>query len=82
MDTAARARILGLTNRFLLKDRCASHNQMFFIPTFPWRGFVLAMRGGDRPNKKEIAISVFGITTKDFSHGHPPWIGKFDPYAD
>jgi hypothetical protein len=41
---------------------------MRFVLTFPWRGFVLAVRGSDRPNKNEVSISVFGVTAKDFSH--------------
>jgi hypothetical protein len=62
----------GLTNHFFLKDRGALRNQMSFALTFPWRGFVLAVRDGNRPNKNEIATSVFGVTAKDFSHGHAP----------
>jgi len=58
-----------LTNRFFLEDRCALPNQMCFFPTFPWRGFVLAVRDRDRANMNEIPISVFDITAKDFSHG-------------
>jgi hypothetical protein len=43
---------------------------MCLVLTFPRRGFVLAVRDSDRTNKNEISISVFGVTAKDFSHGH------------
>jgi hypothetical protein len=43
-------------------------DQMSFVLTFPWRGFVLAMRDRDRANESEIAVFVFSVATKDFSH--------------
>jgi hypothetical protein len=46
-----------------------SYREMCFLLTFPRRGFVLAVRDSDLTNKNEISISVFGVTTKDFSHG-------------
>jgi hypothetical protein len=36
-----------LANNFLSKDRCALPDQMSFALTFPWRGFVFAMRNRD-----------------------------------
>ena len=42
---------------------------MSFVLTFPWRRFVLAMRDRHRAYQNEIAIFVFGVTAKDFSHG-------------
>jgi hypothetical protein len=57
-----------LANRFFFEDRCALPNQMRFLLTFPWRGFVLAVRDSDRANKNEISISIFGVAAKDFSH--------------
>jgi hypothetical protein len=56
-----------LTKRFFFEDRCALPNQMCLVLTFPWRGFVLAVRDRDRTNKNGISISVFGVTAKDFS---------------
>ena len=50
-----------------LKDSCALSDQMSFVPAFPWRFFVLAVGNRDRANKNEIAIIVFGVTTKDLS---------------
>jgi CheY-like chemotaxis protein len=41
---------------------------MSFVLTLPWRRLVFAVRDRDGTNKNEIAISVFGVTTKDFSH--------------
>ena len=55
-------------NNFLFKDRCSLPDQMFFVPTFPWRSFILAMRHWDRANKNEFAISTLSVTTKDFHH--------------
>jgi len=57
-----------LANNFLFKDRCALPDQMSFVLTFPWGGFVLAMRDRDRANKNEIAVLAFGVTTKDIPH--------------
>ncbi len=57
-----------LTNHFLFEDRCALPNQMSFVLTFPWRGFVLAMRGRDRAYQSEIAALVPSVTTKNFPH--------------
>jgi hypothetical protein len=56
------------TNEFFLKDRRASPDQMPFVPTFSWRTFVLAIGDGHRANKNDVAIFVFGVTTKDFPH--------------
>jgi hypothetical protein len=42
---------------------------MRFFLTFPWRGFVLAVRDRDCAHKNEVSIWVFGVTAKDFSHG-------------
>jgi hypothetical protein len=61
-----------LTNDFLLKDRRASADQMPFVPTFPWRTFVLAKGDGHRANKNEVAILVLSVTTKDFPHAMLP----------
>jgi hypothetical protein len=58
-----------LTNRLFFEDRRALPDQMYFFLTFPWRGFVLAVRDRDRANKNEIASFVFSVTAKDFSHG-------------
>jgi hypothetical protein len=41
---------------------------MSFVLTFPWRGFVLAMRDRDRADENEIAVLALGVTTKDFPH--------------
>jgi hypothetical protein len=57
-----------LTINFLLEDRCALSDQMSFLPTFPWRGFVFAMRDRNRPNKDGIAVFAFSVTTKDYPH--------------
>jgi hypothetical protein len=64
--------ILGLLNRFFLKDRRALPDQMSSMLTFAWRGFVLAMRNGHRANKNETAAFIFGVTAKDFSHHRAP----------
>jgi hypothetical protein len=57
-----------LANNFLFKDRCALPDQISFVPTFPWSGFVFAARDGDRANLDEIAIFALSVTTKDFPH--------------
>ena len=41
---------------------------MCFVLTFPRKGSVLAVRNSDRADKYEVSTSVFGVTTKDFSH--------------
>ena len=58
-----------LTNRFFLKDRCALPDQMSFFLAHSWRAFVLTKRDRHGANKNEIAIFVFSVTAKDFSHG-------------
>ena len=55
-------------NNFLFEDCRALPDQMSFVLTLPWRRLVFAVRDRDGANKNEIAISVFGVTTKDFSH--------------
>ena len=59
----------GLAHCFFLKDCCALPDQMSFLPAFSWRRFVLAVRDRHRAYQNEIAIPVFGVTAKDFSHG-------------
>jgi hypothetical protein len=58
-----------LTNRFFLKDRCALPDQMSFFLARCCRAFVLAKGDRHGANKNEIAIFVFSVTAKDFSHG-------------
>jgi hypothetical protein len=66
-----------LTNNLLFKDRCALPDQMSFVLTFPWGGFVLAMRNRDCTNLDEISILAFSVTTKDLVFHHmesaSPW---------
>jgi hypothetical protein len=57
-----------LANYFLFKDRCALPDQMPFVLTFAWRGFVFAMRNRDCTNWDEIAIFALSVTTKHFPH--------------
>jgi hypothetical protein len=38
----------GLMNSFLFEDRCALPDQISFVPAFPWRGFLVAVKGRDR----------------------------------
>jgi len=61
-------RLGPISQDLLLKDRCPLSDQISFGLTFPWARFVLAMRDRDRANKKEIAISVFSVATKDLCH--------------
>jgi hypothetical protein len=51
-----------------LEDRSALPDQISFGLTFPWARLVLAMRYGDRADKYEIAIFVFGVPANDFPH--------------
>ena len=62
----------ALAHYFSLKDCCTLPDQMPFVRTFPWRRFVLAMRDRHRAYQNKIAIFVFGVTAKDFSHGVLP----------
>ena len=57
-----------LANNFFLKDRCALPDQMSFVLTFPWRGFVFGIRNRDRTNLDEVAFFAFSVTTQDFPH--------------
>jgi hypothetical protein len=57
-----------LLTGFLLEGRCPLIDQMSFVLTFPRRGFILAKGDGHGANENEIAIFVFGVTTKDFPH--------------
>jgi hypothetical protein len=65
------SKLQGLAHCFFLKDCCASPDQISFVLTFPWRRFVLAMRDRHRTYQNEIAIFVFGVNAKDFSHCVP-----------
>ena len=42
---------------------------MFFLLAHSWSAFVLAKGDRHGANKNEIAIFVFSVTAKDFSHG-------------
>jgi len=57
-----------LANNLFSKDRCALPDQMPFVLTFPWRGFVFGEWNRDRTNLDEIAIFAFSVTTQDFPH--------------
>jgi hypothetical protein len=62
----------GSTHYFFLEDCCALPDQMPFVLTFPWRRFVLAVWDRHCAYQNEIAIFVFSVTPKDFSHGLLP----------
>jgi len=68
-----------LTNRFFPKDRCTLPNQMFFLLAHSWSAFVLAKGDRHGANKNEIAIFVFSVTTKGFSHARAPGWKRGDP---
>jgi TusA-related sulfurtransferase len=53
---------------FLLKDRCASPDQISLILAFPRRALILAVRDGDRANEDEIEIFSSSVTANDFPH--------------
>src|SRR5262249_38867389 len=61
-----------LTNRFFPKDRCTLPNQMSFLLAHSCSAFVLAKGDRHGANKNEIAIFVFSVTTKGFSHTRAP----------
>jgi hypothetical protein len=49
---------------------------MSFLPAHSWSAFVLAKGDRHGANKNEIAIFVFSVTTKGFSHARAPgWKG-------
>ena len=62
----------GLAHCLLLKDCCALPDQVSFVLTFSWRGFVLAVRDRHRAYPNEIAFLIFSVTAKDFSDGILP----------
>jgi hypothetical protein len=68
-----------LTNRFFLKERCTLPNQMSFFLAHNWSAFVLAKGDRHGANKNEIAIFVFSVTAKNFSHARAPGRERGDP---
>ena len=68
-----------LTNRFFPKDRRTLPNQMSFLLAHSWSAFVLAKGDRHGANKNEIAIFVFSVTTKGFSHARAPGWKRGDP---
>jgi hypothetical protein len=57
-----------LASYFFLKDPRALPDQTSFVLTLRCRRLVFAVRDGNGANKNEIAISIFGVTAKDFTH--------------
>ena len=60
------------SNRFFPKDRCTLANQMSFLLAHSWSAFVLAKGDRHGANKNEVAIFVFSVATKGFSHARAP----------
>jgi hypothetical protein len=68
MQIAHHSKCERLAHCFFLKEYCTFPDQMSFVPAFSWRLLVLAMRNRHGADQNEIAISVFSVAAKDFSH--------------